>query len=88
MAHHGYDSDAEGDDGAAAGGSGDEGTSGAAAGGSAGRPESGTSRGPAVPVDPETVFMQVRERGLLVYTLRRAAGLSDGVNVLVNAWGS
>lgn len=59
ITHHGYDSDGEGDEGAVAGGSGDEAAGGAAASGSAGRAEAGASRGPAVPVDPETVFMQV-----------------------------
>jgi hypothetical protein len=62
LSHHsGYDSDAEGDEGAAApGGGGDEAAGGAGSGSlaAAKRQDSGSLKVP-VPEDPETVFMQV-----------------------------
>lgn len=71
MTHHGYDSDAEGDDSTAAGGgSGDEAAGGPSVGGAggAGRAEAGGSKSPAQ-LDPETVFMQVCLQGKPGYAM-------------------
>jgi hypothetical protein len=75
---HGYDSDAEGDEGAAAGGADSEeggggGRSGSGGASAAKRQESGSLKA-AVPQDPETVFMQVGVLGCHVGGCRDCCG--------------